>query len=78
MYFSDKPVFKALWENYNKCQFVDTTVRPNPLIKMAVKLTRYFILTGDILFYRDKRGQAIRRPPSIDIGFKSEVPLVEK
>jgi len=21
--FSDKPAFKALWENYNKCQFVE-------------------------------------------------------
>jgi hypothetical protein len=21
--FSDKPVFQALWENYNRCQFVD-------------------------------------------------------
>ncbi|KAG6829243.1 hypothetical protein H0H87_012190 [Tephrocybe sp. NHM501043] len=21
--YSDKPAFKALWDNYNKCQFVD-------------------------------------------------------
>ncbi|PFH48438.1 hypothetical protein AMATHDRAFT_65423 [Amanita thiersii Skay4041] len=39
---SSKPVFKALWENYNYCQFVENT--------------------GDILFYRNKKGQAIRRP----------------
>ncbi|KJA16239.1 hypothetical protein HYPSUDRAFT_47552 [Hypholoma sublateritium FD-334 SS-4] len=40
--FSDKPVFIALWESYNRCQFVDNH--------------------GDILFYRDKKGQAVRRP----------------
>ncbi|KAF9003034.1 fatty acid desaturase-domain-containing protein [Cyathus striatus] len=40
--YSDKPVFQALWESYNKCQFVDND--------------------GDILFYRDKKGRAARRP----------------
>ncbi|KAF8065086.1 fatty acid desaturase-domain-containing protein [Lyophyllum atratum] len=39
---SDAPVFKALWDNYNKCQFVEDE--------------------GDVLFYRDKKGMAIRRP----------------
>ncbi|THH31762.1 hypothetical protein EUX98_g2443 [Antrodiella citrinella] len=39
---SDKPVFSALWETYNKCQFVEDE--------------------GDIIFYRDKHGQAVRRP----------------
>ncbi|PIL29228.1 hypothetical protein GSI_09277 [Ganoderma sinense ZZ0214-1] len=39
---SEKPVFKALWDNYNDCQFVEDT--------------------GDVLFYRDKKGQAILRP----------------
>jgi len=39
---SDKPAFKALWDNYNDCQFVENK--------------------GDILFYRDKKGMAIRRP----------------
>ncbi|KAF8883956.1 fatty acid desaturase-domain-containing protein [Infundibulicybe gibba] len=39
---SDVPAFKALWNNYNKCQFVEDE--------------------GDVLFYRDKKGQAIRRP----------------
>ncbi|KAF4617265.1 hypothetical protein D9613_005669 [Agrocybe pediades] len=34
---TSKPVFKCLWENFNKCQFVDDE--------------------GDILYYRDKRGQ---------------------
>ncbi|KAI0080453.1 hypothetical protein K474DRAFT_1682623 [Panus rudis PR-1116 ss-1] len=41
-HYSDKPVFKALWDNYNDCQFVDNT--------------------GDVLFYRDRRGQARYRP----------------
>ncbi|CAL1703512.1 unnamed protein product [Somion occarium] len=40
--YSDKPVFKALWESYNNCQFVEDE--------------------GEILFYRDKRGRAVRRP----------------
>ncbi|KAG6828271.1 hypothetical protein H0H92_008578 [Tricholoma furcatifolium] len=39
---SDKAVFKALWDNYNNCQFVEDT--------------------GDVLFYRDKKGRAVRRP----------------
>ncbi|KAG6896238.1 hypothetical protein C0992_009535 [Termitomyces sp. T32_za158] len=40
--YSEKPVFKALWESYNKCQFVENE--------------------GDVLFYRDRNGQAVRRP----------------
>ncbi|CDO78053.1 hypothetical protein BN946_scf184616.g2 [Trametes cinnabarina] len=39
---SDKPVFKALWESYNECQFVEDT--------------------GDVLFYRNKKGRAVLRP----------------
>ncbi|KAF8887557.1 hypothetical protein BD779DRAFT_1786111 [Infundibulicybe gibba] len=39
---SDVPAFKALWQNYNRCQFVEDE--------------------GDVLFYRDKKGQAVRRP----------------
>ncbi|CDO75394.1 hypothetical protein BN946_scf185012.g11 [Trametes cinnabarina] len=41
-HYSDKPVFKALWESYNDCQFVEDT--------------------GNVLFYRDKKGQAVLRP----------------
>ncbi|KAJ7141609.1 linoleoyl phosphatidylcholine delta-12 acetylenase [Mycena filopes] len=37
--FSDKPVFQALWENYNRCQFVEDE--------------------GEVLFYRDKKGDAV-------------------
>ncbi|KAI3607453.1 delta-12 fatty acid desaturase [Moniliophthora roreri] len=40
--YSEKPVFKALWQNYNDCQFVENE--------------------GDVLFYRNKKGQAVRRP----------------
>ncbi|KAJ7510608.1 fatty acid desaturase-domain-containing protein, partial [Mycena galericulata] len=40
--FSDKPVFQALWDNYNRCQFVEDD--------------------GDILFYRDKKGEAVLEP----------------
>ncbi|EMD37162.1 hypothetical protein CERSUDRAFT_155708, partial [Gelatoporia subvermispora B] len=41
---SDKPVFRALWDNYNDCQFVEDE--------------------GDIVFYRNKRGQAVLRQTS--------------
>lgn len=42
-YVSDEtPAFKALWRNYNFCQFVEDE--------------------GDVLFYRDRRGKAARRP----------------
>ncbi|KAJ7210903.1 fatty acid desaturase-domain-containing protein [Mycena pura] len=40
--FSNKPVFRALWDNYNRCQFVDDD--------------------GDIVFYRDKRGNEACSP----------------
>ncbi|KAF5318801.1 hypothetical protein D9619_011052 [Psilocybe cf. subviscida] len=39
---SDKPVFKALWDTYNECQFVENT--------------------GDVVFYRNKKGEAQLRP----------------
>ncbi|KAF5337898.1 hypothetical protein D9757_015100 [Collybiopsis confluens] len=40
--YSEAPVFKALWDNYNECQFVEDD--------------------GDVIFYRNKEGKAIRRP----------------
>ncbi|KAK1220659.1 hypothetical protein PQX77_016615 [Marasmius sp. AFHP31] len=40
--YSEKSVFKALWDNYNDCQFVEDE--------------------GNVLFYRNKKGQAVRRP----------------
>lgn len=39
---SDVPAFKALWENYNFCQFVEDE--------------------GDVLFYRNRKGQAVLQP----------------
>ncbi|KAK7050206.1 tRNA-dihydrouridine(47) synthase [NAD(P)(+)] [Favolaschia claudopus] len=39
---SDKPIFSALWDTYNGCQFVEDE--------------------GNILFYRDRKGHAVRRP----------------
>jgi len=40
--WSDKPMFKALWTNYNDCQFVEDE--------------------GDVVFYRNKKGEAVLRP----------------
>ncbi|KAG6834654.1 hypothetical protein H0H93_008255, partial [Arthromyces matolae] len=40
--FSAKNGFKALWETYNNCQFVENE--------------------GDVIFYRDRKGKAARRP----------------
>ncbi|KAF8496630.1 hypothetical protein JB92DRAFT_3084729 [Gautieria morchelliformis] len=40
--YSDAPVFRTLWENYNFCQFVEDE--------------------GDVVFYKNKQGHAIRRP----------------
>ncbi|KAF9030617.1 fatty acid desaturase-domain-containing protein [Panaeolus papilionaceus] len=53
--YSDAPVFKALWNAYNRCQFVDNE--------------------GEVLFYRDKKGQMLRRPAEkyrVPIGGKTE------
>ncbi|KAH7916574.1 fatty acid desaturase-domain-containing protein [Hygrophoropsis aurantiaca] len=41
----DKPAFKALWDNYSKCKFVEDE--------------------GEILFYKDKQGRAVRRPQAV-------------
>lgn len=39
--YSDKPVFRALWDTFHACVFVDNQ--------------------GDIVFFRDRKGQATRR-----------------
>lgn len=57
---SDAPAFKALWENYNKCQFVEDEGKTPSFC-----VSRMFpncLVPGDVIFYRDKKGQAIRRP----------------
>ncbi|KAG7095521.1 hypothetical protein E1B28_006259 [Marasmius oreades] len=44
--YSEKPVFAALWDNYNECQFVEDK--------------------GNVLFYRNKKGQAVLRPAKVE------------
>jgi len=55
---SDKSMFKALWESYNKCQFVDDEGPVTSQSHLHLTLTR---TTGDVLFYRNKQGVATRR-----------------
>jgi omega-6 fatty acid desaturase (delta-12 desaturase) len=55
--FSDKPVFQALWNSYNECQFVDDESQTRVVVeKGALDKTG---LSGDIVFYRDKKGQSV-------------------
>jgi omega-6 fatty acid desaturase (delta-12 desaturase) len=59
---SDAPLFKTLWETYNNCQFVEDEGK-DALPQLNLNdCTNWFYLTGDIVFYKDKRGQARRRP----------------
>lgn len=58
---SNKPVFKALWENYNDCQFVEDTGKCSINLIANIFLNQS-ILEGDILFYRDKKGRARMQP----------------
>ena len=57
--YSDMPVFQALWRNYNECQFVENT---GASIVCAFHALTQRASTGDILFYRNKKGEASRRP----------------
>ncbi|GJE88918.1 fatty acid desaturase-domain-containing protein [Phanerochaete sordida] len=41
-HYADAPAFRALWESYNACQFVEDT--------------------GDVVFYRDRKGRFAVRP----------------
>ncbi|KAJ7346333.1 hypothetical protein DFH08DRAFT_1008474 [Mycena albidolilacea] len=55
--FSDKPVFQALWDSYNRCSFVDDEGRTRVVVeKGALDETG---LSGDIVLYRDKKGQSV-------------------
>ncbi|TFY64235.1 hypothetical protein EVJ58_g2769 [Rhodofomes roseus] len=56
--YSDKPVFQALWESYNDCQFVEDE--------------------GDVLFYRDRKGQARVRPATPFRAQTSDSPLAQQ
>ncbi|KII91495.1 hypothetical protein PLICRDRAFT_89777 [Plicaturopsis crispa FD-325 SS-3] len=40
--YNERNCFLALWDSYNRCQFVEDE--------------------GDVVFYRDKKGKAVRRP----------------
>lgn len=58
-HYSEKPVFKALWESYNNCQFVEDT---GTCYIHYHRTMIYRLLEGDILFYRDKKGRARVQP----------------
>lgn len=58
----DTPAFKALWRNYNFCQFVEDEGMLSSLFGgYTGDIDRIRILTGDVLFYRNRQGQAARR-----------------
>lgn len=84
-HYSEKPVFRALWDNYNDCQFVEDegaspprplALSPTPVSALApaprpvppralcpvLTTNRCRNLTGNVLFYRNKKGQAVLRP----------------
>lgn len=54
-HYSDKPVFQALWDNYNRCQFVEDEGMSATASFMTLAEAR---CVGDVLFYRDKQGRA--------------------
>lgn len=60
--YSDKPVFKALWESYNGCQFVDDTGKCRNYAYRYSSSSN--LLVGSIVFYRDRKGQTVRRAES--------------
>jgi hypothetical protein len=59
--YSDKPVFKALWDTYNDCQFVEDDGK-SPKFHVTMIGLMIGVTLGDILFYRNKKGEAVRRP----------------
>ncbi|KAK7062767.1 hypothetical protein VNI00_000256 [Paramarasmius palmivorus] len=59
--YSDKPVFKALWDTYNDCQFVEDDGK-HPRFHVTLIGLMIGLALGDILFYRNKKGEAVRRP----------------
>ncbi|QRW17729.1 hypothetical protein RhiXN_02653 [Rhizoctonia solani] len=59
LYAFIRTVFQALWNTYNECQFVeDEGVYFNVTWENSML---NFILLGNVLFYRNKRGEAQRR-----------------
>lgn len=58
-WYSDKPTFMALWDNYNQCQFVEDNGKH---IYFLQGYTSFDIRhAGSVIFYRDKKGQAVRK-----------------
>lgn len=62
----DTPVFKALWDNYNACQFVED--EGSFALYPVVLYDPAHWYPGDILFYRNKQGRATRRPAKKETG----------
>ena len=56
---SEKPVFRALWDSYNQCQFVEDEGTHAPL---HMRRGPSYVSAGEILFYRDKAGGFVRQP----------------
>lgn len=56
---SSEPVFQALWDTYNECQFVEDDGSFFAQ-KIRVSNLTLFLTLGDILFYRNKRGEGKR------------------
>lgn len=61
-HYSDKPVFKALWDNYNFCQFVDDEGKPLSRMLSCSLVDLQSLDLGDILFYRNRKGQTVLKP----------------
>jgi omega-6 fatty acid desaturase (delta-12 desaturase) len=64
-YYSDETsAFKALWRNYNFCQFVEDEGK-EPISCRRVGMVDVddpsHLAAGDVLFYRNRKGQAARR-----------------
>lgn len=55
---SEEPVFPALWRTYNECQFVDDegNVRSFSMLISLADIWQ-FQSTGDVLFYKNRKGQ---------------------
>lgn len=63
-HFSNKPVFKTLWENYNKCLVSRSSSSSvvGRIPDFAPHPPQFVEDEGDVLFYRDKAGRAVLRP----------------
>jgi len=62
--YSNAPAYKTLWENYSFCRFVEDEGLSLGYIGTRQFLTSdaLFCVSGDVVFYKNKQGQAVRRP----------------